>query len=145
MSAIKYRQKILVVDDDTDLLHQLTRTLVSNGIGEVEPLSSPLAVMERLSRGDISVLLLDLVMPGMSGADLLPKVNQLYPHIPVIMMTAVTDVTTAVHCIKSGAFDYLTKPLDSSRLYATVSKAVSFSELASQNRRLKDSLARLAC
>lgn len=140
MSAIKNRQKILVVDDDTDLLHQLTRTLVSNGIGEVEPLQSPLDVMERLSRGDIAVLLLDLVMPGMSGTELLPKVNQLYPHIPVIMMTAVTDVSTAVHCIKCGAFDYLTKPLDTARLYATVTKAVCFSELACQNRHLKDFL-----
>ena len=134
------RQKILVVDDDTDLLHQLTRSLVSNGLGEVEPLSSALDVMERLAAGDISVLLLDLVMPGIPGDELLRNVNQAYPHIPVIMMTAVTDVSTAVGCIKSGAFDYLTKPLDSSRLYATVSKAISFSEMAVQNRHLKNFL-----
>ncbi len=143
MSVIKYRQKILVVDDDTDLLHQLTRTLVSNGIGEAEPLSSPFQVMERLATGDISVVLLDLVMPGMSGmsgADLLSKVNQHFPHIPVIMMTAVADVSTAVHCIKTGAFDYLTKPLDTARLYATVSKALDFSELTRQNRHLQDFL-----
>lgn len=137
MSSKGVRQKILVVDDDTDLLNQLTRTLVSNGLGEVEPLSSPLAVMDRLARGDIQVLLLDLVMPGMSGADLLRMVNQSYPQIPVIMMTAVTDVSTAVACIKSGAFDYLTKPLDTPRLYATVRKAMSFSEMATQNRHLK--------
>jgi DNA-binding NtrC family response regulator len=129
-----------VVDDDTDLLNQLTRTLVSNGLGEVESLSSPLAVMERVAAGDIQVILLDLVMPGMSGADLLRMVNQSYPQIPVIMMTAVTDVSTAVACIKSGAFDYLTKPLDTPRLYATVRKAMSFSEMAAQNRHLKDFL-----
>jgi len=135
--AVRSRQKILIVDDDIDHLQLLTRSLASSGIGDFEPLSSPLAVMERLSKGDICVVLLDLVMPGMSGAVLLSQVNQCYPHIPVIMMTAVTDVNTAVHCIKSGAFDYLTKPLDSARLYATVSKAVSFSEIARQNSQLK--------
>lgn len=131
------RQKILIVDDDIDLLQLLSRSLAATGLAEVEPLSSSLAVMDRLAKGDIAVLLLDLVMPGMSGTDLLPKVNLLYPHIPVIMMTAVTEISTAVHCIKSGAFDYLTKPLDSARLYATVSKAVAFNELATQNRQLK--------
>ena len=136
MPASQPRRKILIVDDDADFLHLLTRSLASAGLGDVEPLSCSAAVMERLSRGDIGVLLLDLVMPGISGSDLLPRVNQLYPHIPVIMMTAVTDVTTAVHCIKSGAFDYLTKPLDSGRLFATVSKAVAFSEIAAQNRQL---------
>jgi len=147
VAAVHSRQKVLIVDDDSDLLQLLTRTLVTSGIDSVEPLSSPLEVMERLAKGDISVLLLDLVMPGISGADLLSRVTQYYPHIPVIMMTAVTDVTTAVHCIKGGAFDYLTKPLDSARLFATVSKAMHCSELALQNRQLKgfllgDSLSR---
>lgn len=140
MTAIKSRQKILVVDDDTDLLHQLTRLLVSKGFGTVVPLSMPAAVMEQLARGDVSVVLLDLVMPEISGADLLAKINQLYPHIPVIMMTAVADVATAVDCIKTGAFDYLAKPLDTARLFAAVSKAVSFNELACQNRLLKNFL-----
>lgn len=138
--SIMSRQKILVVDDDTDLLQQLTRTLVSKGFDNVVPTSVPSAVMERLAQRDISVVLLDLVMPEISGTYLLHKINQLYPHIPVIMMTAVTDVTTAVDCIKNGAFDYLAKPLDTARLYASVSKAVSFSELACQNRLLKDFL-----
>lgn len=137
MPVISSRKKILVVDDDTDLLLQLTRSIVSSGIGEAEPVSSPFSVLERVAKGDISVLLLDLVMPGMSGADLLLAVNQLYPHIPVIMMTAVADVSTAVACIKNGAFDYLTKPLDAARLYATISKALSFNELALQNMHLK--------
>lgn len=137
MAAIKPRQKILVVDDDTDLLQQLTRTLVSKGFDNVVPVSMPAVVMERVAQGDISVVLLDLVMPEISGTDLLRRVTQSYPHIPVIMMTAVTDVSTAVDCIKNGAFDYLAKPLDMARLFASVSKAVSFSELACQNRLLK--------
>lgn len=131
------RLKIMVVDDDLDLLGQLTRTLEANGFGETVPVSIPSIVKERLAEGDISVILLDLVMPGASGADILRSVTADFPEIPVIMMTAVTDVNTAVDCIKNGAFDYLTKPLDSSRLYATVTKAVNFSELASENRHLK--------
>ncbi|NVO00355.1 MAG: sigma-54-dependent Fis family transcriptional regulator [Geobacteraceae bacterium] len=131
------KRKILVVDDDMELLGQLTRNLESSGVGETVPLSLPSLVMERLSEGDISVMLLDLVMPGASGADILRTVTANFPEIPVIMMTAVTDVSTAVDCIKSGAFDYLTKPLDTARLYSTVTRAVSFSELTSENRHLK--------
>lgn len=137
MSRFGNKRKILVVDDDMDLLNQLTRTLVSSGVGEAEPLSMPSMVMERLAEGDIAVMLLDLVMPGSSGADILRTVNASFPEIPVIMITAVTDVGTAVECIKNGAFDYLTKPLDTSRLYATVTRAVNFSDLASENRHLK--------
>jgi len=140
MSKTVSSKKILIVDDDVDLLRQLSRTMVSNGFSAIEPLSDPAAVMARLAEGDISVLLLDLVMPRISGADLLQSVNLAYPHIPVIMMTAVADISTAVGCIKAGAFDYLTKPLDAARLFATISKAVSFSELTIENSQLKDFL-----
>ncbi len=137
MSRATSLKKILIVDDDIDLLRQLTRNMSSNGFCDTVPVSDPAVVMARLAEGDISVLLLDLVMPGISGADLLRSVNLSYPHIPVIMMTAVTDVSTAVSCIKAGAFDYLTKPLDAARLFATISKALSFSDLTIENNNLK--------
>lgn len=133
-------RKVLIVDDDADFRHELQRMLLTNGVPEVETADNGLAALERLERGGIAVLLLDMVMPGISGTELLGIVMQRYPETPVIMITAVNDIKSVVNCIKLGAFDYLPKPLDAGRLFATVIKALSFSEMNNQNRLLRDYL-----
>jgi DNA-binding NtrC family response regulator len=133
-------QTILLVDDDTDFQNELQRMLLTNGFAEVEAVTNGPAALERVDRGGIAVLLLDMVMPGISGAELLTIIGERYPSIPVIMITAVSDVLSIVNCIKMGAFDYLTKPLDTGRLFATVTKALKFCELNSQNRQLRNYL-----
>lgn len=133
-------QKVLLVDDDADFQHELRRMLISHGVAEVVTANSGVAALEQLDRGGIAVLLLDMVMPGISGTELLGIAVERYPAIPVIMITAVSDIKSVVGCMKLGAFDYLTKPLDAGRLFATVTKALSFSELSSQNRQLRDYL-----
>lgn len=132
--------KILLVDDDADFQSELRRMLIVNGIGDVETADNGVAALERIACGGISVLLLDMVMPGISGSELLQVISERYPAVPVIMITAVSDVVSIVNCIKFGAFDYLTKPLDSGRLFAAVTKALKFSELNSQNRQLRNYL-----
>jgi DNA-binding NtrC family response regulator len=138
--AIGGERTILVVDDDADFLNEVRLTLVSNDVKDVITLNTSSDLLKNLERGGIGVLLMDWIMPGMGGADLLPIVVQRYPHIPVIIMTAVSDLQTVVGCIKQGAFDYITKPIDSNRLISSLSKAFQISELASQNRRLKEYL-----
>ncbi len=133
-------KRVLVVDDDEDFQHELRRMLISNGMAGVESASSGMSALELLARGNIGVVLLDMVMPGICGTELLTILVQRYPAIPVIMITAVSDINSVVSCIKLGAFDYLTKPLDVGRLFATVTRAISFSELCSQNRQLRDYL-----
>ncbi|HEY4743481.1 MAG TPA: sigma-54 dependent transcriptional regulator [Desulfuromonadaceae bacterium] len=133
-------QTILVVDDDADFLNEVRLMLVSNDIKDVITLNTSGDLLKTLDRGGIGVLLMDWIMPGMTGADLLPVVVQRYPHIPVIVMTAVSDLQTVVGCIKQGAFDYITKPIDANRLLSSLYKAFQISELANQNRRLKDYL-----
>src|SRR5690349_17253342 len=93
-------QKVLIVDDDADFQHELRRMLVSNGVTGVETANSGVAALERLEQGGIAVLLLDMVMPGISGAELLGIVVQRYPAIPVIMITAVSDIKSVVNSIK---------------------------------------------
>lgn len=133
-------QSVLIVDDDIDVLNELRVMLLSNGIRDIIALSDSSAVMPELDKGGISVLLMDWIMPGLTGAELLPLVVRRFPHIPVIVTTAVSDVQTVVNCIKQGAFDYITKPVDSDRLLLTIQKAFHISELASQNRILKSYL-----
>lgn len=131
---------ILVVDDNADFLDEVRLMLASNGHQDVSLLNSGRDVIHRVELGDIAVILMDWMMPEVSGADLLPVLIQRFPHIPVIIMTAVNDVQTVVGCIKQGAFDYLTKPVDVNRLLSGISKAFQLYDLAAQNRKLKDYL-----
>jgi len=133
-------QSVLIVDDDSDVLNELRVMLLSNGIRDIITLSDSSAVIAELDKGGISVLLMDWIMPGLTGSELLPLIVQRFPHIPVIVITAVSDVQTVVNCIKQGAFDYITKPVDSDRLLLTIQKAFHISELASQNRILRNYL-----
>lgn len=130
------KHSVLIVDDDANFLDGARRALLANGIGNVTPLQNSSRVLGALATGDHTVLLLDWVMPDPSGADLLPEIVRLYPGIPVIIMTGVRDLENVVSCIKQGAYDYITKPLDTTRLVSIVQNAVISSELAVRNRKL---------
>lgn len=134
------KRTVMVVDDDTDFLNEVSLMLHSNEFSDVMTLDTSSDLLGILEQGRVKVLLMDWIMPKMSGADLLPIIVQQYPHIPVIIMTAVSDLQTVVGCIKQGAFDYVTKPIDVDRVLLAINKAFQFSELANQNRRLKDYL-----
>jgi DNA-binding NtrC family response regulator len=134
------KRTILVVDDDADFLNEARLMLVSNDFKDVRTLNSSVDLLNNLEQGEVAVLLMDWIMPEMTGADLLPVIVQRFPHIPVIIMTAVSDLQTVVGCVKQGAFDYITKPIDVGRLLSSISKAFQINELAEQNRRLKDYL-----
>jgi DNA-binding NtrC family response regulator len=138
--GVETGRAVLVVDDDPDFLSEARRMLLSNDVAEVVALGSGHDVVPALEKGNIGVILMDWIMPGMSGADLLPMLTQDYSQIPVIIMTAVSDLQVVVGCIKQGAFDYITKPIDTNRLLASLNKAFQISELASQNRRLREYL-----
>lgn len=127
---------ILIVDDDAEFLDGARRALLAHGIGNVTPLQDSSQVLQALATGSHTVLLLDWVMPDPSGADLLPEIVRHYPNIPVIIMSGVRDLENVVSCIKQGAYDYITKPLDATRLVSIVKNAVKSSELVVRNRML---------
>ncbi len=127
---------ILLVDDDAEFLDGARRALLAHGIGNVTTLKESARVLQALATGAHTVLLLDWVMPVPSGADLLPEIVRHYPDIPVIIMTGVRDLENVVSCIKQGAYDYITKPLDATRLVSIVQNAVKSSELVVRNRKL---------
>lgn len=127
---------ILLVDDDAEFLDGARRALLASGISNVTPLQGGATVLQALASGKYSVLLLDWVMPDLSGADLLPEVVKQFPDIPVIIITGVCDLENVVSCIKQGAYDYITKPLDTTRLASIVQNAVKSSDLVARNRKL---------
>ncbi|MGD2100218.1 MAG: sigma-54 dependent transcriptional regulator [Desulfobacterales bacterium] len=94
-------------------------------------------VMPLLASQEIDVMLLDLRMPHISGEELLPMITADYPEIPVVVVTGSNDIDTAVSCMQKGAFDYILKPVEKSRLIGGVKRAVELRELQRENQLLK--------
>ncbi len=133
-------QPVLAVDDEESFLRSVRLILASDGIDNVATCTDSRQVLDLLSRREPSVVLLDLSMPHLSGRELLPMIVRDHPLLPVVMVTGVSEVDTAVECMKSGAFDYLVKPVDSARLTTTVRRAVELEEIQDENVRLKEYL-----
>ncbi|MBF0626976.1 MAG: sigma-54-dependent Fis family transcriptional regulator [Magnetococcales bacterium] len=131
---------VVVVDDEADILLGLRLLLSNHGLGPVRSLSDSREVMPFLDDSCVAVLLLDMRMPHLSGLELLLQVKARHPHIPVIMVTALQDVDTAVECMKNGAADYLIKPVEVERLIAAVRKAKEVVGLRRHADTLKDYL-----
>jgi DNA-binding NtrC family response regulator len=96
--------------------------------------------MEQLALGSFDVVLTDLMMPGMTGEELLAAVRQTYPGSQVVLLTAHGTIESAVKATKSGAFEYLTKPTDREKLVMTVGKAAEFASLTQENILLRTRL-----
>ncbi len=138
--------RVLVVDDEAGLRVSLSRILGARGY-EVMTAQDGLDAIKTLeglvasgTRPD--VMLTDLMMPRMTGLELLAEAKQRWPEIEVVLMTAFADVDTAVAAVKAGAYDFLTKPFPSNDAVAlTVSKAAEHHRLLVRAQRLEERLA----
>jgi len=128
---------VMVVDDEVQTLQSCRIVLRAGGISEVICLADSRKVLSLLEERPMGVLLLDLSMPHISGKQLLVKIRGEYPELPVIIITGANDVDTAVECMKVGAFDYMVKPVERSRLVSGVKKALGFRDLERENRLLR--------
>ena len=138
MSAARFPPApVLLVDDEAQMLAAEEITLAAEGITHVVQCPDSRAVPGLLAAREFSVVLLDITMPHLSGSDLLPRIVEEHPGVPVIMLTGVNEVDTAVRCMKDGAFDYLVKPVDETRLVSAVRRAIEMGQVRSENSRLK--------
>ena len=103
--------RVLIVDDEVEILRSLSRYLRLEGF-EVDTCEDPRDALQRVRTEHYPVLLCDIMMPGMSGIDLLQEVLKVRPLTNVIMMTAYTSMDKVVACLGQGARDYLVKPFD---------------------------------
>ena len=133
---------VLLVDDEEHFLLSAELTLSSNGIKNIETCKDSTKVMNLLEKKKYSLVVLDINMPHLSGLDLLPAIINKHPEIPVIVITAVNDVESAVFCMKEGAFDYVVKPVDDTRLVTSIKRVLELTEMKSENEMLKQSLLR---
>jgi DNA-binding NtrC family response regulator len=129
---------VLLVDDENAWLNSFGLTLHASGINNVVTCNDSRKVMDLLREQTISVLVLDLTMPHLAGDELLPQVVQNFPEIPVIIITGLDQVETAVSCMKLGAYDFFTKVTEESRLVTGVKRAIDFGLLRRENSSLKE-------
>ncbi len=115
---------LLLVDDEPSYLDLLKGLLNQEGYQEVLTEQYPEKVMGLLETRQVDLILMDVSMPNLNGLELLESINQYYPQIPVIMVTAINETEIALKAIRLGAYEYITKPPDTDRLFLTIKRAL---------------------
>ncbi len=134
--------RVVIVDDEPTLRRTVARVLAQKGF-EVVQCEDGATALEHLRTHDPDVMLIDLMMPGVSGIDVLREVKALRPDVECVIMTAYSKVEDAVASVRAGAYDFLTKPFQSFDAVAiTVSKAAERRRLIARARKLEEQLDR---
>ena len=115
-------ETVWIVDDDRSIRWVLEKALQQEGLN-TQCFDSADGVLNRLARQQPDVIISDIRMPGTSGLDLLAEIRQMHPRLPVIIMTAHSDLDSAVASYQGGAFEYLPKPFDVDEAVSLVKRA----------------------
>lgn len=133
---MKYHYKVLIIDDEEGLRAIIDKRLSRNGY-EVHQAGTAQTGISLLQDHLFDVVLLDLRLPDGDGLSLLPQIKQRQPDLQVIMLTGHGTLESAIEAMKSGAFDYLTKPCNLSELEITLQKALEQRKLLIENTGLR--------
>lgn len=134
------KKPVLIVDDEARALDSFEIALFSHGIDNIICCQDSREVMSILMEKEIGMILLDLAMPHITGEQLLKQVTCDFPEIPVVIVTGYNELERAVDCMKDGAFDYLVKPIEGSRIATIVRSGLELRELKQENDSLCDKL-----
>ena len=126
-------ENILVIDDEA-IIRRILRTRLSEEGYQCEEASDAGQAMNKLGEKPFALAILDIKMPGKSGFELLPELKAQYPDTMVIMATATAEIQTAINCMKSGAYDYFTKPFNLDEVMLGVERALEQRRLIIENR-----------
>ncbi len=128
---------ILIVDDEKTTLKSLEIMFHTIGMNHVLTCHDSRNVLNTMAHTPVSLVLLDLMMPHLEGDQLLSQIQQNFPEIPVIVITAKQDLETAVECMRLGAYDYVTKPVEQERLVNSVYRVLEYEDLQKENQKLR--------
>ena len=120
---MSHSSKICVIDDDRSIRFVLEKALEKAEM-QVVSYASADSALQAIAMEEPAVVVTDIRMPGMDGLELLERINQQFPELPVIIMTAHSDLDSAVSAYKGGAFEYLPKPFDVDTAVALVTRAL---------------------
>jgi DNA-binding NtrC family response regulator len=130
------RSTILVIDDEPNILKTVKLGLEVEGYS-VETAGNGALGLAKLAEHDVDLVLLDVMMPGEGGLDILPKIRAAHGDVMVVMMSGNATVETAVQATKLGAHDFIEKPVTGEKLELTVKNALEFGRLSRENARLR--------
>ncbi len=136
------KEEILVVDDE-EAIREVVSTLLEAQGYTCTTADNGRRALEAFRRGSFDLVLSDIVMPEMDGMKLLAAVREADPDIPVIMVTAMHDITIALEAIRSGAYDYILKPFEKDQFYLSVRRALERRRLVVENRTYQTDLEHL--
>ncbi len=128
--------KILIVDDEKSIRHTLGEFLRADGHEVIEAEDAE-AALERLREAELDVVVSDIIMPRVTGVELLRRIHAAAPRVQVVMMTGEPTVETATESIRAGAADYLFKPITKEAILRVVTNAVRLKTLADAKERLE--------
>jgi len=133
-------ERILVVDDE-DSIREIVSSMLASANYQCRQAASGLEALALLDSGEeFELMLSDLMMAGLDGIGLLEKTKERYPDMPVVMVTAVHDISVALTAIRNGAYDYLLKPFEREQLLNTVRRALENRRLKLENRAYQTNL-----
>lgn len=128
---------VLIVDDERSIRTTLAEFIREDGHA-VRTAESAVEALRAVDAESVDILVTDIILPGMSGVDLLRRVHATYPDTQVIVITGEPTVDTAAEAVRQGAFDYLAKPISGEEIRATVLRAVRVRSLIDERRRLEE-------
>jgi putative nucleotidyltransferase with HDIG domain len=134
--------RILVVDDESNVRSMIGATLEHHG-HRVHLAGSGREALELLSRDGFDLVLTDIVMEDGNGLALLERIRAQHPQMPVVMVTAIHDISVAIDAMRRGAFDYLLKPFEREHLVASVQRALEHGQAIHENRSYQENLERI--
>src|SRR5688572_3346212 len=135
------KRSILVVDDDKSTRDYLGAFLSSCG-HHVDSLGSEDEVVGRLASGySPALILLDIMLPGKDGIEVLSNIKGIYPSLPIIILSGIGQIKTVVEAMKMGAYDYLTKPFEEEALELAIENVFEMHKLKEEVKTLKQQLA----
>ena len=133
-------ERILIVDDE-DSIREIVSSMLSSASFNCTRASSGKEALALLQSGEeFELMLSDMMMPEMDGEALLAATKERFPDMPVVMVTAMHDISIALSAIRNGAYDYLLKPFDREQLLATVRRALENRRLKLENRAYQTNL-----
>src|SRR6202011_1001280 len=135
--------RILVVDDE-ETIREIVCSMLTTANYRCRQAASGMEALALLESGEeFELMLSDLMMANLDGIGLLERTKERFPEMPVVMVTAVHDISVALAAIRNGAYDYLLKPFEREQLLATVRRALENRRLKMQNREYQTDLERM--
>src|SRR2546429_2924018 len=133
-------ERILIVDDE-DPIREVVSSMLTSANFNCRQAASGMEALALLDSGEeFERMLSDLMMANLDGIGLLEKTKERFPDMPVVMVTAMHDISVALNSIRNGAYDYLLKPFDREQLLATVRRALENRRLKLENRAYQTNL-----